>query len=323
MPPQVGLAGLKAKVGWFKCGVYSVNGPKVTFPDTPARDLGQQGSRMAAVRRSRSWADRLQGALNAPLHVIVSAGFAQVFGSLRTKIAFDRFERPPYAFGMLKAADQAAQLGITRIAAIEFGVASGIGLLSMCRIAAAVSRHTGVKIDVVGFDTGAGMPAAQDYRDHPEYYAQADFAMPDPERLRAALPPFAQLILGDIAETAPEFLRRYEHVIGFVAVDVDYHSSAAKCLAMLNGAADKYLPLVPMFFDDVILDFHNPWCGELLAIEEFNRLGALRKIAPFTALATKRALKNASWIAQMYALHVLDHRARTVAGNAQAPTRTM
>ncbi len=278
---------------------------------------------MTRTTRRRNWEDRLYGALNAPLLVIVSAGLAGLFGSLRSKIAFDRFERAPYAFGILKAADAAATLGITRIAAVEFGVASGKGLLSMCRIAEAVSRLTGVQIDVVGFDTGNGMPPARDYRDHPEYYGHADFAMPDPGKLRAALPSFAQLVLGDIAETGPAFLKQYDHAIGFVAVDVDYHSSATECLAMLNGPAEKYLPTVPVFFDDVLLDNHNPWCGELLAIEEFNRRGDFRKIAPFTALATKRILKSASWIPQMYALHVLDHAARSVEANTTSTPRVM
>lgn len=278
---------------------------------------------MAGTTRRRTWDDRLHGALNAPLHVIVSAGLADLFGSLRAKIAYDRFERAPYAFGVLKAADAAAALGVRRIAAIEFGVASGAGLMSLCRIAEAVSQLTGVQIDVVGFDTGKGMPPARDYRDHPEYYGHADFAMPDPEKLRAALPAFAQLVLGDIAETAPAFLMEYGHVIGFVAVDVDYHSSATECLATLNGPAEKYLPTVPVFFDDVLLDNHNPWCGELLAIEEFNQAGAYRKIAPFTALATKRILKSASWIPQMYALHVLDHAGRSVAANTTRAPQAM
>ncbi|HEV7692926.1 MAG TPA: hypothetical protein VGO52_18975 [Hyphomonadaceae bacterium] len=273
--------------------------------------------------RGRSWEDRLYGALNAPLHVIASAAFADMVGSLRTKIAFDRFERAPYAFGILRAADLAAEMGVRRIAAIEFGVASGKGLLSMCRIAEAVSKLTGVGIDVIGFDTGKGMPPALDYRDHPESYAQGDFAMPDPDQLRASLPPFAQLIIGDIEETAQRFLEQSDSVIGFAAVDVDYYSSAVSCLSMLKGPPGRYLPIVPVFFDDVILDAHNPWCGELLAIEEFNQLGDKRKIAPFTALASKRVLKSASWIAQMYALHVLDHPTRSARAGGRPSPRIM
>jgi len=278
---------------------------------------------MAGAAKGRGWEDRLYGALNAPLHVILSAVFADMFGSLRTRIAFDRFERAPYAFGILKAADEAVRLGVKRIAAVEFGVASGKGLLSMCRIAEAVSQLTGVSIDVIGFDTGKGMPSASDYRDHPEYYSRGDFAMPDPDQLRASLPSFARLIIGNIEDTAQGFLDQSESAIGFVAVDVDYYSSATRCLAMLNGPPGKYLPIVPIFFDDVILDNHNPWCGELLAIETFNRLGDFRKIAPFTALANKRILKSASWIPQMHALHVLDHPSRTVEANGNASPRSM
>lgn len=272
---------------------------------------------------SRGWENRLQGALNAPLHVIVSAALAGMFGSVRARIAYDRFERPPYAFGILRAADLAAEMGIKRIAAIEFGVASGAGLMSMCRIAEAVSKLTGVTIDVVGFDTGSGMPPARDYRDHPECYSQGDFAMPDQGQLRASLPAFAQLIIGDVEDTVRGFLESYEGRIGFVSVDVDYYSSAVSCLAMLNGPKDKYMPFIPVFFDDVLLDSHNPWCGELLAIAEFNAANALRKIAPYTALSTKRIIKNATWLPQMFALHVLDHSQRTVEAGRAAAQRSM
>jgi hypothetical protein len=246
-----------------------------------------------------------------------------MFGGLRTKIDFDLFERRPYAFGILKAADIAKQIGVRSITAVEFGVASGVGLMSMSRIASAVSAETGIEIDVLGFDSAIGMPAAIDYRDHPEYYFQGDFAPPDFRALQDRLPKNCRLVIGDVRQTVPDFVKNFSGTLGFVSVDVDYYSSAVGCLQMLTGPSDRYLPAVPMFFDDVLLDFHNAWSGERLAISEFNDAHTLRKIAPFTALRNKRIIKSASWIEQMYCLHVLDHAARSPANNAPAVPRSM
>lgn len=264
---------------------------------------------------STFWRHHLRDGLNAPLHILALSGFVSLFGNLRTRIAFDLFERRPYSFGILKAADEAAKYNIPSISAVEFGVASGRGLLSMCRIAKAVSVKTGVAIEVIGFDIGSGMPPAADYRDHPEYYFQGDYALPQVSKLLKSLPKYARLIIGDVADTVPRFLSDYEGVIGFVAVDVDYYTSTKSCLGLLTDRPDKYLPCVPIYFDDVLADWHNPWCGEQLAFEEFNGFHSMRKIAPYTALANKRIMKNASWIPQMYALHVLDHKLRSVSAN--------
>ena len=46
-------------------------------------------------------------------------------GSFREKVAFDVAGRPPYAFGLLAAADVAKYFGISRLTAVEFGVADG------------------------------------------------------------------------------------------------------------------------------------------------------------------------------------------------------
>jgi len=119
------------------------------------------------------------------------------------------------------------------------------------------------------------------------------------------------------------FLNDHDGVIGFVSVDVDYYTSTRSCLALLTDRADRYLPCVPIFFDDVMEDWHNPWCGEQLALEEFNSSNPMRKIAPYTALVNKRIMKNASWLRQMYALHVLDHELRSVSANTPDRPRSM
>lgn len=252
--------------------------------------------------------------LTEPLHLNLIALGVALFGSYRAKVAFDLMVRQQYAFPILFAAEEAKKRGLSRITILEFGVAAGAGLLNMCDLARRTEAATGVAIDVVGFDTGAGMPPAIDYRDMPEYFQEGDFPM-DFEALRRALPGRCRLVIGDAETTIPAFLASIpnEAPIGFVSVDVDYYSSAVKVLTVLDGRPEQYLPLVPVYLDDVSMDGANPWNGELLAVSEFNADHPLRKIAPFNVLRSKRVFKNAGWIDRMFAAHIHDHPARTPA----------
>ncbi len=250
--------------------------------------------------------------LTEPLHLNLISLFVALFGSYRLKVAFDLVVRQQYAFPILYAAELAKRQGLSRVTLIEFGVANGAGLLNMCRIAERTGKAVGIDFRVVGFDTGAGMPPAVDYRDLPDVFQQGDFPM-DVERLRRSLPDFAELIIGDVKDTIPKFLQSVsaEAPVGFVAVDVDYYSSARETLNILNGRPNQYLPLVPVYLDDIGIDSCNPWTGELLAVNEFNAQNNLRKIAPFTVLRSNRIFKNTQWIDRMFAAHIHDHILRS------------
>jgi hypothetical protein len=152
---------------------------------------------------------------------VLEARHEAALGDLRDRIRFDLEGRAPYAWGVLTAADLARFIGLSRITAIEFGVARGDGLIELCRIARLVSAETGVAIDVVGFDTGTGLPTPRDYRDHPEIWGQGGFPMPDADGLRAQLPANARLVLGDIAETIGAFVQGLSTAapIGFCSFD--------------------------------------------------------------------------------------------------------
>ena len=52
-------------------------------------------------------------------------------GDFRTKQRYGLIPRPNYAYGMLRAADCAKYFGHESVTVIEFGVASGAGLLNM------------------------------------------------------------------------------------------------------------------------------------------------------------------------------------------------
>ena len=105
--------------------------------------------------------------LTEPLHLNVLAAFVWLFGSFRMKVAFDLVVRQQYAFSILHAAERAKEFGKKGVTIVEFGVASGAGLLNMCKIAENALKSTGVEFRVFGFDTGTGLPPPHDYRDYP------------------------------------------------------------------------------------------------------------------------------------------------------------
>lgn len=250
--------------------------------------------------------------LTEPLHVNLVSAAVGLCGSFRTKVDFDLVLRPQYAFPLLRAADLAKEWGFQSLTVLEFGVASGAGLLNICNIAERVRQTTGISFRIVGFDSGQGMPEPIDYRDLPEIYASGDYPMEE-SRLRSMLPSNCELILGPIAETLPPFLDTVSASapIGFVSVDVDYYSSAKDSLNVFTADATKYMPLVPVYFDDIGDITVNPWVGEWRAIDEFNVENDMRKIVPWNMLRARRICKNAKWIDQIFGMHVHDHEIRT------------
>ena len=249
--------------------------------------------------------------LTEPLHLnLLSLGVA-AFGGLRRKILFDLVLRQQHAFGLLHAADQALARGVRRVTAVELGVGSGTGLLNLCEIARLVTAETSVEFDLVGFDTGRGMPPPTDHRDHPELYREGWFPM-DRDRLTAALPPNARLILGDLATTIDEFASTLDASapLGFATLDVDFYSSSKPALRLFEGPAPGYFPYVTLYVDDIAMPTSNRFGGELLAIDEFNAEHELRKIDVDRTLVYTRVFKHAEWLAHMYKVHVLDHAER-------------
>jgi hypothetical protein len=266
-----------------------------------------------------AWIRMLSERLSEPLHLNLLSLVAAAFGSFRTRVAFDVVRRRHYAFGLLRAADHARRYGIDSIAAAEFGVSAGAGLINLGRIGLEISKATGVRIRVFGFDTGAGLPPPKDYRDHPELFQAGDFTM-DVEKLRRRLPENTELVLGDVANTVIDFRRRLEpsSPLAFAAIDVDYYSSARAALAIFGDPDPrKYVPLPIVYLDDVTDEMQNSWCGELLAVNEFNSSHRMRKIEIDRFLRSRRIFKQARWIDQIYLLHVLDHPALQIASSGR------
>ena len=230
----------------------------------------------------------------------------------RTRERFGRVMRPNYVYGMLRAADIAKYFGKKRVTVIEFGVASGYGLLNMIGVAPEIEKETGVELRIVGFDTGHGLPAVQGYKDHPELWNPGDFTMEDRDTLMRKLGGRAEIVWGDIADTVGPFIDSVESSapLGFISIDVDIYSATTAALRCLTSQPDKYNPAISMYFDDVGFFFANDWAGELAAISEFNSNHELRKIGRDRSLPGPRPIKAEPWYQSMYACHILDHEAR-------------
>jgi hypothetical protein len=194
---------------------------------------------------------------------------------------------------------------------IEFGVASGAGLINICDVSRGITKITGVNFNIIGFDTVHGMPSPESDRDQPKLYAKVDF-LRDVDALRWWLPLNAKIIIGDVSLTIKDFLCKStaESPIAFVSIDVDYYSSTRDAFLLFDGESNLYLPRVQIYLDDLEDMAHNSWCGELLAVHEFNSMREMRKIERHKFLRGYRVFKNPRWIDHMFQLHVLDHKVR-------------
>ncbi len=241
-------------------------------------------------------------------------------GTFRQQEELGLLPRPHYAYGMLRAADLARYLGLKQVTVCEFGVATGNGLIAMIEHAAMLERETGVAFRIVGFDTGHGLPAVGSYEDHPELWSAGDFPMVNREELTARIKGRAELFLGDIKDTVSRFVAGLsgEAPLGFVSVDVDIYSATCSSLLCLDGPAELYLPAISMYFDDVMFFFANRWCGELRAIDEFNRDRDMRKIDYDRGLLHRTVNTPSLWHSRMYVAHILDHELRSHPADRQS-----
>jgi hypothetical protein len=215
--------------------------------------------------------------------------------------------RPQYLWGVLLAVRIAKALGLRRVAALEFGVAGGNGLLALERAGAAASALSGIDVEVYGFDAGSGMPAPVDHRDVPWLIEPGWFEMDEPA-LRSRLST-AQLVLGPVAETVPSFAGAEHAPVGFVAFDLDYYSATVDAFGVLAAPAAQLVPRVACYFDDMFGYGWSDFNGERAAIADFNAAHEQRKIGKIHGLryGLPRAHFDLPWPEQMYLHHAFDH----------------
>ena len=71
--------------------------------------------------------------------------------------------------------------------------------MNLVEVAELVTSETGIAFRVLGFDTGAGLPPVQGFKEHPEIWSGGDFPMVSRDALVQRTRGRAELVLGDIA----------------------------------------------------------------------------------------------------------------------------
>jgi hypothetical protein len=227
--------------------------------------------------------------------------------SYRDRLDLCAVDRPHYGRCIFEATALAARLKYPRISVIEFGCGGGNGLLNAEMHIAEISKIFPIEIELYGFDTGEGLPPQQDYRDFPHYFKPGQFRM-DPSNLRGRLKR-GKLVLGNVKDTCKTFFSDFNPApIGCLFHDLDFYSSTSDALTLFEAEPVHFLPRIFMYFDDII--GNNTWltsefAGELLAIEEFNRQHASKKIAANRCLPLD--YPGQRWSHQIYIYHDFGH----------------
>ncbi len=251
------------------------------------------------------WRFLKQTPLSILLYRIFTYPFPYRIGLARLWFTLRPRTRPHYYACMLEAALLARALDHRSISVLEFGVASGNGLLAMERYAEKIQRRIGIEIALYGFDMGdqGGLPATTDPRDMPYLWPPGAYKM-DFARLKARLRR-AELRLGNVAETVPAFAKEAIAPIAAVFIDVDYYSSTMEVLKLFDLAKGRTLPRVVCYFDDV--DVSNTFNGELAAIIGFNASHSHLKIARVDSHHT--AVLYGTFNNHVFHLHDFEHPA--------------
>jgi hypothetical protein len=198
------------------------------------------------------------------------------------RLIFGKMPRIYYSYCAVRAAQLAHRLGYREVSFLEFGVASGKGLIALEEIKTIIERHLPIKIRLVGFDLGSGLPKPLDYRDLP-YHWQGGFYEMDVELLKRKLAS-AELMLGPVAQTVPAFVARPNITapIGMISFDLDYYSSTVEAFKIFEIDRAAILPRVMCYMDDITgsAECYSDFTGERLAIAEFNEKGDSQKISP-------------------------------------------
>jgi hypothetical protein len=215
--------------------------------------------------------------------------------------------RPNYTYCVYYAASLAKRLNHKSVSIIEFGVATGKGLLFLENIAERISKEIKINIEIYGFDLGSGLSTPKNYKDLP-YWFKAGFYKMNENNLKKKLK-FSKLIIGDVNKKVNDFLKNYNHApIGAIFNDLDYYSSTINSFKIFDSLnIKKYLPRIFLYFDDTVgteLEMYNSFSGELLAIKEFNKKNNNKKISQNQNLISN---SNEKWRYQIYYFHNFKH----------------
>ena len=214
---------------------------------------------------------------------------------------------PQYVWGALHGVSLAQALDVERVSVIEFGVASGHGLLALEKIALRLEAMYDVAVDVYGFDMGTGLPKTRDYRDLPNLWGEGYYPM-DQEKLRRHLQR-AQLVLGNVEDTVPAFVQSKPAPVAFIAFDLDLYSATRAAFRVFEAETVALLPRIHCYFDDINGFTAGEHHGERLAINDFNTSHDLRKISHTHGLKyfIPEPFAREMWVEMIFIAHLFDH----------------
>jgi hypothetical protein len=119
-------------------------------------------------------------------------------------------------------------------------VAGGNGLLALEEIAKAVGQHFEIPIAVLGFDTGLGMPEPSDFRDLRKY---GERLLSNGYSRPAITTHQREAFSGRCRGSRSEDSRQRRHAPAWtLGLRLDYYSSTAQALRIIDGAATTRLP---------------------------------------------------------------------------------
>jgi hypothetical protein len=184
--------------------------------------------------------------------------------------------RMHYAHTMILAAKFALQKGLKSFSVIEFGVATGNGLLIAELFAKEIERLFHVKIEVYGFESCEGL-ISDLVPGEMNIYRPGDYKNDGIEQLNQRFDK-AEVIYGDIEITRESFFKKNFAPIGVVFIDVDVYRSTKSALQFFDYDDKFFLPEVQMYFDDI--KPYSEYTSEALALREFNAEHENMKITP-------------------------------------------
>ena len=181
--------------------------------------------------------------------------------------------RPHYETLMYESAKSAIKLGYNKIDVIELGVAGGNGIKSLLKYKKKIENIIDIKINIVGFDSGSGLPFIDNKKDLPFFWKQGDYTNKSLDKIKKEGNSLS-IFEGNIENTLDKYILKNENKIGLILFDLDLYSSTKIFLDKIKKLSEKnlLLPRVFCYFDDLfIADYHlDDTNGEPLAIKEFN-----------------------------------------------------
>ena len=89
-------------------------------------------------------------------------------------LKFSNF-RPHYESLIYETSKNAIKLGFNEISVVELGVAGGNGIKSILKYKRKIEKILDIKINIIGFDTGTGLPNSDLKEDLPYFWKQGDY----------------------------------------------------------------------------------------------------------------------------------------------------